>query len=103
MGEDILYRSEMIIRLHGRDKNYKQILNLCNQIKNTYMEVRTLLRKYESNIEHVDPQLKNNLELVECIQNFEIAWENGKLYLSSNKDIEILINFTTIVEDLKES
>jgi len=45
--------------------------------------------------------MKNNSELVDCVQLFETAWENGKLYLSSNKDINMLVAFGQIVEELK--
>jgi len=42
------------------------------------MSLKVLLRKYDENIEIVDPQLKNNPELVECLWNWETAWEKGK-------------------------
>ena len=32
------------------------------------------MRKYEQNIEVVDPQLKNNQELVEILVEYENAW-----------------------------
>lgn len=35
------------------------------------MGIRQLLRKYEDNIEGVDPQLKNNAELVTALVEFE--------------------------------
>jgi len=40
--------------------------------------LRLLFRRYETNIEAVDPQLKNNAELVEGLQTFESCWEKGK-------------------------
>jgi len=54
------------------------------------------------NIEQIDPQLKNNLELVDCLQNFESSWEKGKIYLSTSKDITNLVSFRTIIEHLKD-
>jgi hypothetical protein len=38
------------------------------------MDFRNLLKKYEQNIEVVDPQLKNNVELVEILVEFENTW-----------------------------
>jgi hypothetical protein len=34
------------------------------------MNIRALLRKYEKNIETVDPQLKNNADLVEVLVEY---------------------------------
>ena len=41
------------------------------------MNLRLLLRKYDENIEVVDPQLKNNPELTEVLIQFEKSWEKG--------------------------
>jgi hypothetical protein len=38
------------------------------------------MRKYNENIEVVDPQLKNNQELVEVLNDLERAWTLGKEY-----------------------
>lgn len=37
-----------------------------------------LIRKYSENVEVVDPQLKNNSELVEVLSDFEKTWSLGK-------------------------
>lgn len=47
----------------------------------TLANIRILLSKYSENIEVVDPQLKNNSELVEAITDFENVWSKGKMYL----------------------
>eukprot|EP00341_Mesodinium_pulex_P001055 CAMPEP_0116919742 /NCGR_PEP_ID=MMETSP0467-20121206/20580_1 /TAXON_ID=283647 /ORGANISM="Mesodinium pulex, Strain SPMC105" /LENGTH=114 /DNA_ID=CAMNT_0004597405 /DNA_START=1007 /DNA_END=1351 /DNA_ORIENTATION=+ len=60
------------------------------------------MRKYEVNIEQVDPQLKNNAELVECVQNFETAWEKGRTYLSTARDVQNLTAFCNLIEHLKQ-
>ncbi len=39
-----------------------------------------LLRKYDKNIEMVDPQLKNNGDLVEALVEYEKSWEKGANY-----------------------
>jgi hypothetical protein len=60
------------------------------------------LRKYDENIEIVDPQLKNNPDLVECLFNFETTWEKGKEFLLNNDKCKQLINFSQIIEILCE-
>lgn len=42
-----------------------------------------MLRKYDENIEGVDPQLKNNADLVAALLEFEQTWEKGKNYFIS--------------------
>jgi len=49
------------------------------------MNIRYLLRKYEQNIEIVDPQLKNNPELVKALLTYENAWGKGKSFFLSGK------------------
>jgi len=39
------------------------------------------------NIEQVDPQLKNNQDIVNGVQIWEESWEKGKTYLSTSKDV----------------
>lgn len=48
--------------------------NLAERIKKSFQTFRDLLRKYEANIEVVDPQLKNNSELVEILVEYENSW-----------------------------
>jgi len=50
---------------------------LAEKIKQSFLDIKLLLRKYDENIEIVDPQLKNNPELVECLWNWESSWEKG--------------------------
>jgi hypothetical protein len=47
---------------------------LAERIKKAFLDFKILLRKYEQNIEVVDPQLKNNMELVDCLVEFENSW-----------------------------
>lgn len=54
---------------------------LFENIEVTLTNLRVLFAKYAENIEVVDPQLKNNSELVEGITDFENIWSKGKLYL----------------------
>ena len=47
--------------------------------------MRILVKKYSENIEVVDPQLKNNSELVEILCDFEKTWSLGKEHLLDDK------------------
>jgi len=43
------------------------------------------MQKYKQNIEVVDPQLKNNPDLVEVMAAYESSWEKGKEYFLNPK------------------
>ena len=45
----------------------KAVRRLIEDIKKKLAGFRTLIRKYGENVEVVDPQLKNNSELVEIL------------------------------------
>jgi hypothetical protein len=67
---------------------------LADKIKKALMDLRILLRKYEQNIEVVDPQLKNNQELVDALFNFERVWEKGKAFFLNPKLCNQVIHFS---------
>ena len=71
-------------------------------MKSTLNELRYLLRKYNLNIEGVDPQLLNNPELVNKLYNFEQIWEKGKTYLCNKKKYDQLMIFNKIIELVSE-
>lgn len=73
---EILLEAEGIMRRISSNQ-CKAVRFLAEKIKQSFMSIRILLRKYEENIEIVDPQLKNNPDLVECLFNFENTWEKG--------------------------
>ena len=50
---------------------------LSGRIRVAFDSYRTLVRKYQENIELVDPQLKNNAALVKVVTDFEEAWGLG--------------------------
>ena len=66
------------------------------------MNIRLLFRKYADNIEVVDPQLKNNADLVEALLAFEKAWEKGKDFLLNKNICNMLISFSQLIEGLTE-
>jgi len=73
LGSEILLAAEGIFRRVSPTQS-KAVRNLAERIKKAFADFKTLLRKYDQNIEVVDPQLKNNVELVEILVEFENAW-----------------------------
>lgn len=63
LDHSILCETEGIIRRVTREQS-KATRLLAEKIRNSFTNIRTLLRKYDKNIEMVDPQLKNNADLV---------------------------------------
>lgn len=56
------------------------------------------MRKFDLNIEAVDPQLKNNQELVNLLLLYEKYWERGKEYFLNDQRCAQLIHFSRILE-----
>lgn len=52
------------------------------------MTYRQLMRKYQTNIELVDPQLKNNEPLVKIMTDFENAWSLAQSQIAQPKFLE---------------
>jgi vacuolar-type H+-ATPase subunit I/STV1 len=73
---------------------------LYENINTTLSSIRLLLTKYSENIEVVDPQLKNNSELVEAITDFENIWTKGKLYLLDDQKFKCFIVLSQYIERL---
>ena len=62
----ILLETEGLLRRIPREQS-KAIRILGQKIRASFMGIRNLLRKYDKNIEMVDPQLKNNADLVQAL------------------------------------
>ena len=77
---DILIMAEGLMRrtAHAHSNALKV---LFSNMRKAFNDLRKILRRYEQNIEMVDPQMKNNPELVDCLIAFETSWEKGKTYI----------------------
>lgn len=75
---DILLAAESIIRRISSTQS-RSVRYIAEKIKSSFNDFRQLMKKYDENIEIVDPQLKNNPDLVECISKYENFWEKGNL------------------------
>lgn len=60
---DILCQAEGILRRVTNEQS-RAVRVLAEEIRANFSSLRELFRKYEQNIEMVDPQLKNNSDLV---------------------------------------
>jgi len=98
---EILKSAENILRKISNTQS-KVVRLMANKIKSSFMDIRLLLRKYDENIEVVDPQLKNNQDLVKALVNFETSWEKGKEYFLNKKKCQQIIHFSQIVENACE-
>lgn len=93
LGNEILLAAEGIYRRISPAQS-KAVRSLAERIKTTFVDFKLLLRKYDQNIEVVDPQLKNNLELVDCLSEFENSWSQGLTYFMDNKKLAQLLHFS---------
>ena len=93
---DILKAAEVLIRRMSTPA--KCVKNLAEKIKQSFLALRLLFRKYSLNIEIVDPQLKNNPELVNYLVSFESSWERGKIYFLNSKKCNQLVFLSNIIE-----
>lgn len=80
----------------------ESIRKLARNIKKSFESLRDLLRRYDENIEVVDPQLRNNQELVLELVNYEKSWEKGKIYFLDKNRCSQLIYFSNVLEGLSE-
>ncbi|KAL4464053.1 hypothetical protein ABPG74_005990 [Tetrahymena malaccensis] len=94
---EILIQAEGILRKVTNEQS-RAVRVLAEEIKNNFQNLRALFRKYEQNIEMVDPQLKNNHDLVQALNTYESSWEKGKNYFLDGKKCNYLIHFSHIIE-----
>lgn len=101
LGADILLAAEGIFRRISPTQS-KAVRNLADRIKKAFADFKVLLRKYDLNIEVVDPQLKNNAELVEILIEFENSWTYGLTYFLDSKAFNQLLHFSQVIEATAE-
>ena len=61
------------------------------------MTYRQLMRQYQTNIELVDPQLKNNEPLVKVITDFENSWSLAQGQIGQPDRLEQLDQFSKLI------
>lgn len=98
---DILIAAEGITRRMSSAQT-SPLRSLAEKIRNSFSAYRCLLKKYEANIEVVDPQLKNNSDLVEALTKFEESWERGKTYILNAKRYNRVVYVHNFIEKTAE-
>lgn len=98
---NILIKAENVIRKVSVN-NSKSIRSLAEGVSKSFNAFRNLLKKYAENIEIVDPQLKNNSDLVDNLMNFESCWEKAKEFLLMPDNYSRLIYFSQLIEIISE-
>lgn len=101
LSNEILKAADRMLREVSPSES-ESIRKLARNVKNSFESLRELLRKYSENIEVVDPQLRNNQELVTELLKYEKSWEKGKIYFLDRKRCSQLIYFSNVLEGLSE-
>jgi len=71
------------------------VRKLCQHVQRSFNNLRNLfIDRYSENVEVVDPQLRNNPELVHLVARFEKAWCLGRTHLVPKPMREQLISFS---------
>lgn len=78
------------------------VRRLAMNVKKTFADLREIFQRYAENIEVVDPQLRNNEDLVEALLDYERAWEKGRMYFLDKRRCDQLIFLSNVVEGLSE-
>ena len=76
----------------------KAVTNIAGRVRSAFESYRTLVRKYQENIELVDPQLKNNAALVKVVSDFEDAWGLGQNQIGCDEHLKQLDRFSRLLD-----
>ena len=98
---DILIAAEDIIK-KSTSLESKATIKLAEKIKKSFIDMRSIIKKYSTALDFVDPQLRNNKDLVEVLANFEKSWEKGKEFLLNSDSSNMLRHFSHLIEETSE-
>lgn len=96
LGVEILQAAENVLRA---DKS-AAVKKLALKIRESFSRFRGTFRKYEQCVELIDPQLRNNRDLVESLLSFEDSWTKGKFFFLDPNIMNLLMEFSQQVESL---
>lgn len=71
---------------------------MAEKIKSSFLKIRQILRKYDTYIDQIDPQLRNNQDLVEALVEYESSWEKGKAHFLNGQKLKAFVGFTNMIE-----
>ena len=73
---------------------------LADKIRQSFKCFRLLLQRYGQNLDALDPQLRNNAELLELCEVYESSWVQGRDQLLDEQKREELICFCLSIEHM---
>lgn len=68
----------------------RAVYKIAKAIRDIWGKIRLTLVKFAENIEIVDPQLKNNAELIALLIEFEYLWSIGQDFLVDYHNYKLL-------------
>ena len=68
----------------------RAVYKIAKAIRELWGKIRLKLVKFSENIEIVDPQLKNNADLITILIDFEYLWSIGQDYLVDSQNFKLL-------------
>lgn len=97
-------KSEVDAYLSANEYTHKSkwFSQLYDNLHTTLVNFRALLVKYSDNIEVVDPQLKNNVELVEAITDFENVWSKANEFFVNQDKFKCFLVMSWYLERLRD-
>ena len=99
LGVEILLAAENALQQNNRPIAIKK---LALKIQDSFNKFRGIFRRYEQCVELIDPQLRNNRDLVQSLVQLEDTWTKGKFFFLDNDIMNLLIEFSHLVESLGE-
>lgn len=99
LGVEILLAAESALRENEKSTAIKK---LAKKIEDSFNKFRATFHRYEQCVELIDPQLRNNRDLVESLVQFEDTWTKGKFFFLDSDIMNLLIEFSNLVESLGE-
>ena len=95
----LMQTAETILEVEkNRSQDYSSAVNdLADKVRTSFNAYRVLMQKYQKNIEIVDPQLKNNEELIKVLTLFEESWGLAGNQLGSKERINELDSFSQLL------
>jgi hypothetical protein len=101
LGIEVLLAAEQVLT-RVTENQALSVRMLAEKIRSSWEGVREVLRFFSDNFEMVDPQLRNNAELVAALRDYESSWEKGKRYFLEQKKQSQIVACSAIVEAAKE-
>ena len=95
---ELLEKSESLMEPVQVAKHSRAVVHLAQNVRKTFDSYRNLMHEFQTNIELVDPQLRNNEQLVKVVSEFESAWTIAQNQIGSEERLEQLEMFSKLLQ-----